>query len=127
MRVFARMFVMELMAGSGGTGTGSIIPAERRRGKKLWFRVRRGSARGSISSEDGKDEGHLVYWGLCRGYWNICFLPHARGKTSTKVIDCLIIPKNMRMALLSAFRVAVQIIVREEDAREKVNCDKFIP
>jgi hypothetical protein len=45
--VFARVFVMELMASSGTTG--GIIPAERRQGKKLWFRVRRGSTRDRIS------------------------------------------------------------------------------
>lgn len=71
--------------------------------RKALFRRKGGQARnygfafigvdeGPYHSVDG-DERRLVYWGLRRGYWNICFLPYVRGKLSVKAIDCLIVRK----------------------------------
>lgn len=95
MRVLARVFVTELMAGSG-----------RGRLRKALFRRKGDEARNYgfafIEVDEGPylprtgewgGEGRLVYWGLRRGYWNICFLPYVRGKLSMKAIDCLIVRK----------------------------------
>jgi len=112
-RVLARVFVTELMADSGATE--SIIPVEGRRGKKLWFRVHRRSTRNRICGMKG--EGRLVYWGLCLGYWNICFLPYVRGKLSLgECYRLLDRPENMRMALLEPF-FFFSVINTCEDAR----------
>ncbi|TGZ31827.1 hypothetical protein DBV15_06908 [Temnothorax longispinosus] len=56
-RVLTRVFVMELMASTGRV-TESIIRSERRRGKKLWFRVHRGR-RGTVSPVGRKGSGLL--------------------------------------------------------------------
>lgn len=90
--VLARVFVMELMAGSGSTG--SIIPVERRRGKKLWFRVHRGSTRDRISVRGmggRRASGLLGITAGDIGTYAFCLTFPGPSSTDTKVIDCLIV------------------------------------
>lgn len=65
-------------------------------------------------------EGRLVYWGLCREYWNICFLPYMFAKgpgESYRLPDC---PENMGMALLSV------CVMGNGSGYEEVNRNKCI-
>lgn len=59
-RVLARVFVRELMADSGLWK--ALFPLERRRGKKLWFRARRGSSRDSRHRPRRGEGGGEVAW-----------------------------------------------------------------
>lgn len=98
-RVLARVFVTELMVGSGATE--SIIPAERRRGKKLWFRVHRGSTRDRISrrakSVRARASGLLrIKAGILEHMLSALCSRKALGE-GYRLLDR---PENMRMVLL---------------------------
>lgn len=90
-RVPARAFVTELMADSGGLRK-ALFRWKGDEARNYGFAFI-GGRRGTVSPGRVEGEGRLVYWGLCRGYWNICFLPYVSGKPSVKVIDCLIVQK----------------------------------
>lgn len=127
MHVLARVYVTKLMVGSGVTE--SIIPAERRRGKKLWFRVHRGSTRDRISEGGWRAKGVWFIGDYGEDIGTYAFCLTFREKPSDESYRLLDRLENTRMALLSVGDVflfhRLARVSRGDDTRERVNCDRM--